>query len=235
MTQTANQGSVGYGQQDPNDSSNRFNSVAFAVRQMMARIETMMPVKVLSVTGGGGAIAAAGTVSVQPLVNQIDGQGNASPHGQINGIPWWRLQGGTGAVIADPKEGDFGYIIAAARDISAVKQTPGIQNPGSFRKHNYADGIYVGGVFNQAPKQYLAFSDQGITIADSNGNVIKFSSSGIEIDGNVTLKGNLAVQGNITATGEITRGLNGADQVTLGHHTHSTAGNGPPSAPTPGT
>ena len=67
MTDVASPGSLGYGQQDPNDASSEFNKHAFAVRQIVARLNTMKLVQVMAVHGGGGAVAAPGTVDVMPL------------------------------------------------------------------------------------------------------------------------------------------------------------------------
>ena len=64
----------GYGQEIPNDSGSDFGAVAFVCRQLIAQISTMKLVKVVAVNGGG--VNPAGTVDVQPLVSQIDGNGN---------------------------------------------------------------------------------------------------------------------------------------------------------------
>ena len=224
---------AGYGQQTPSDPNTEYTSIAFIVRSMMAKMDTMKLVKVTAVHGGGGAIAAAGTVDVQPLVNQIDGASppHATPHGTVYGIPWWRLQGGSSAVICDPIVGDLGYVICADRDISVVKGTGAVGNPGSLRRFNIADGIYVGGCITPGtPTQYIAFTAQGITVSDLNGNVLKLTSAGIAITGN------MAVTGNISATGTIVAGKGGADQVGLQTHLHTSAASGSPtSSPTPGS
>lgn len=178
MSDTA---SFGYGQQDPNDSASDFNLITFIVRQMMAQLDTMKLVQVKAVHGGGGAIAAAGTVDVLLLVNQLDGNGNATQQGTVYGLPWYRLQGGKNAVICDPLVGDIGFVVCADRDISAVKNSKAQANPGSLRKFDIADGIYVGGILNAVPDQYLAFADGKITLADKNGNSILLNSSGITL------------------------------------------------------
>jgi hypothetical protein len=181
MTGLPTQGSVGSGQQGPNDSSSEFNKICFVIRQMIAQLDTMKLVQVQAVHGGGGTIAAAGTVDVLPLVNQIDGSGVSTPLGKVYGIPWWRLQGGNGAVICDPAVDDIGYVVCADRDISNVKATQQQSNPGSFRKFNIADGIYTGGCLNGAPTQYVVFTAQGIKIVDLNGNMISMTSSGFTV------------------------------------------------------
>jgi hypothetical protein len=222
--------SFGYGQMEPGDAGSEFNVICFVVRQMMARLSTMKLVQVKAVHGGGGAIAAAGTVDVLPLVNQIDGNNNATPHGTVYGIPWFRLQGGGNAVVCDPEVDDVGFVLCSDRDISNVKATRKQANPGSRRKFDLADGVYVGSVLPQAPTQWVRFTSDGVEIGDAHGNVISMRSDGIHVTGG------LIVTGAITATGGITAGFGGGDAVTLQHHLHtsSTPGN-PTSAPTAGT
>lgn len=218
----------GYGQLDPNDFANEFAVTCFIVRQMIGRLDTMKLVQVQKVTGGGGAIAAAGTVDVLPLVNQIDGNNNATPHGTVYGLPWWRLQGGTGAVICDPAVGDIGYVSVSDRDISSVKTNKARSNPGSRRKYDIADGVYVGGLLNSAPTQYIAFADAGISVVDAAGNMIVTSSGGVTITpitgqpatvqgplivtGNASVGANLGVTGNTAVGGNL--GVTGDSHVT---------------------
>lgn len=177
---------IGYGQQSPYDSNDEFNRMAFIIRQMMARMSTMKLVRVEAVHSNG-AVAAAGTVDVLPLVNQIDGNNNATPHGTVYGVPWWRLQGGANAIICDPAVGDIGYVVVSDRDISAVKSSKDQANPGSARKFNLADGVYVGGILNDAPDQYVAFGANGVSVVDRNGNTIVTTATGMtltDVNGN---------------------------------------------------
>lgn len=228
---TADSGQIGAGQQDPNDSASETNKIAFAVRQILARIDTMKPVKVIAVHPGSGTPPGPTTVDVLPLVQQIDGNRNAVSHGTVYGLPVKRLQGGAWTVICDPAVNDIGYVVAGDRDMSKVKATAAEAPPGSLRKFSIADGVYEGGILNQTTSAYLWLRADGtLKLVDGKGFVLETDGSG-----NATVTGDLNVKGNITATQEITRGLGGADQVTLGHHQHPTAANGPPSAPTPGT
>lgn len=195
--------STGAGQQQPWDSDHDFNAAMFAVRMLLAQMDTMKLVQVQAVTGGGGAIAAAGTVDVLPLVNQIDGAGNATSHGTVYGIPWWRMQGGDSALICDPAVGDIGYVAISDRDISSVKTNKARSNPGSLRKFDIADGVYVGGVLNDVPVQYLVFDSNGSKWLDRNGNSITLAAAGI----NITDKnGNSAV---LSASGVVLTDLTG--------------------------
>lgn len=220
MSETSS--TVGYGQQFPQDSDDEVNKIAFVVRQMMAQLVTTKLVKVVAVHGGAGAIQAAGTVDVLPLVNQIDGAGNATKHGTVYGIPWSRTQGGSSAIIVDPVVDDIGWVSCCDRDISSVVSSKAQANPGSFRKHDIADGIYVGGCLNATPDQFLVFTSTGCRLVDKNGNSVVMSSTGISVTdktGNVmnmsstgisvtpktglpfTVNGNLVVTGDQTVDG----------------------------------
>jgi Phage protein Gp138 N-terminal domain len=218
-------GQQGYtGWMDPEDTASDLAAHSFLINQIIGRLATSTLVKVLAVTNSGG-VSAVGFVDVQPLVNQTDGAGQPTPHGQINNLPYFRLQGGTNAIIIDPQVGDIGLAVFCSRDISSVKATKAQANPASFRRHDWADGIYVGGVLNGVPQNYVAFSSTGIAIVTSNALTIQATNCTLDSSGNLGVKG------------EVTRGVGGADSVTLGHHDHTgvTAGTGQSGPPVAGT
>lgn len=133
-----------------------YNQVNFLVRAILNNTATVTLVQVMGVTSGGEA-AKAVFIDVMPLVNQVDGKGNATPHGIIHDIPFVRLQAGRNAVIIDPQVGDIGLALVCSRDISGVKATGAAATPGMVRSFDYADSIYLGAVLGDAPEQYLAF------------------------------------------------------------------------------
>ena len=57
-----------------------------------------------------------------------------------------------------------GVAVFASRDISQVKATRKQGNPGSHRQYSFADGMYLGGMLNGTPTQYIQFSAAGIRI-----------------------------------------------------------------------
>lgn len=198
-----------FGQQGIPDAMSEHNSHTFLIRQEQGQVRTATPVKIIAVHGGG--VGPAPTVDVMPLINQIDGQGNKTNHGTIFGIPVSRNQGGDSTIINDPVVGDVGHMMISDRDISALKQNQGAQsNPGSFRMHDLADGVYHGAMLNPAnPKQYVQFTTTGVKIADRNGNIIEMKN------------GSIAITGNLTVTGTITAGFGTGDSVTVQKHTHA--------------
>jgi hypothetical protein len=120
-------------------------------------------------------------VDVLPLVSQVDGNGNATPHGTVTGLPWSRVQGGKNAIICDPQVGDIGYVVACDRDISGVVRSGKQSTPGSSREFDVADGIYAGGCLNVAPNQYLVFTTSGVRLVDSFGNSIAMTATGMTL------------------------------------------------------
>jgi len=173
-----------YGERGPYDSTTDIAAYAFLIRRILNRISTSIPVKVIAVAPG--AVGPVGSVDVLPLVNQVDGLGNATPHGVIHGLPYSRIQGGTNAVIIDPKVGDIGIATFASHDISSVKANKAQSNPGSRRRFDWSDGMYIGGILNGTPDQYVEFNDTGINIVSPG--TIRLQAPNITIHATTALR-----------------------------------------------
>jgi hypothetical protein len=151
------------GQLKPQSTWGEVNNLNFMIQQALGKLQTSTLVRVESCTNSGG-LSPVGFVDVTPLVNQLDGQGNPTPHVTIYNVPYFRAQGGANAIIIDPQPGDIGMACFASRDITKIKSTKRQGNPGSFRQYSFADGLYVGGMLNGTPTQYVQFSTAGIRI-----------------------------------------------------------------------
>lgn len=221
------------GQMTPAVTEDLFNALSFLVTQIMNRKWTMTLCLVKTVNGGG--LGVPPTVDVQPMVNQVDGYNQKTEHGTIYGLPVFRLQGGTGAIIADPKAGDIGLMACAMRDISIVVETKAVANPGSARTYDPADGLYIGAFLGAQPEQYVQFTDDGMKIADKNGNTIELGAGGITITPKTGSP--VVVDGDLDVNGEVTGGADvPATSVKLTQHLHTSGAEGAPtSTPTPGT
>jgi len=226
MSDTGYQGALNEGQ-----DLSEYGSIAFLVSQMLSRVNTATLVKVVSCTNAGG-LSPVGFVDVQPLVNQLDGADKAIPHGKLYRLPYVRVQGGANAVIIDPEKDDIGLAVFASKDISAVKATKAQANPGSGRRFNMADGLYIGGLLNGTPQQYVQFDTSGITITSPNDVTVNCQNANInaaasakidspattvtgtlEVDGAVTMKDTLQVAQAATVGALASTGAAGASSV----------------------
>jgi hypothetical protein len=151
-----------------------YNTIVYTIQQQLAKMQTATLVRVEACTNSGD-LSPVGLVNITPLVDQVAGDGTPIPHVTIFDVPYMRLQGGANAVIIDPQPGDIGIAVFASRDISAVQATRAQALPGSYRQFDFADGLYVGGVLNGAPQQYLRFSTSGVEIVATN---VAFGASG---------------------------------------------------------
>lgn len=234
------------GQARAAEGGDEYGALMFVIGQALARLSTATLVRVVSVTNNGG-LSPVGFVDVQPLVNQLDGAGNAVPHAVLHQLPYFRLQGGTDAVILDPKEGDIGMAAFGSRDLSAVKASKQQANPGSWRTHDMADGLYFGGLLNGIPVQYVQFTAGGINVVSPSKVTVQapnielnaatqcaLNSPVIVLNGTVqqgsgSFGGTSTWQGNMNTLGTLSN--NGKDVGST--HTHPGVQSGPSNTGTP--
>lgn len=151
------------GFQRPGTAASEYNTLKLMIDGMLSRVRTATLVKVMAVTNSGG-VSPVGFVDILPMVNQVDGIGQATEHLTIYKCPYLRVQGGANAIILDPQVGDIGIAVFADRDISSATANKGQANPSSSRRFSMADGLYLGGVLNGLPTQYTRYSSTGIEI-----------------------------------------------------------------------
>lgn len=210
--------------QSASDVANEYLTLQFVVKSLLGRTATNTLVKVVSCTNSD-AVGPYGFVDVIPLVDQLAGDGTTIAHGTVYRLPYFRLQGGTNAVIIDPKADDIGMAAFCSRDISAVKADPesavsnanagkGGAPPGSRRQYSMADGLYIGGFLNGTPEQYVRFAAGGVSIISPTK--ITLQAPEIDLIGDVAQSG-----GDITATGSVTAdGDVVGNGISLHDHTH---------------
>lgn len=177
-----------------------FNAIDFVVRQILNGRAHCAIVQVTTVTNAGG-VSPVGMITAQPLVDQLDGQGNRFPHATVFNIPYFRLQGGTDAIIMDPKVNDIGIIVIADRDTSTVKTTKGQSAPGSKRQASMADGLYIGGFLNGTPQQFIRFSPAGIGITSPTAISLNAPTVTINAASGLTINADTTIVGTVTDNG----------------------------------
>lgn len=227
-----------YTYQDGASAASEYSAIEFIIRQALSRVRTATMVKVLAVTNSGG-LSPVGTVDVQPLVQQVDGQGKVVNMPPLYGLPYLRIQGGANAIVIDPEVGDIGLACFADRDQSAAMATKDMAPPGSMRRHSLADGFFVGGFLNAAPTQFIQFNSTGITVHSPHkvivtapeidytaDNKINLTAPNIKLDGAVEVTGAQTNDSTITASGEVKSG-----SIGLQAHHHTAQGATAPTTP----
>ena len=181
------------GQATPFSDASEFNTLQFVIARALDKIQTVSIVRVMGVNAG------AQTVDVQVLVNLLTGSGTSISHGTIYACPYFRLQGGASGVICDPAAGDIGVMVFASRDSSNVIAAKGQANPGSNRKFSWSDGLYIGGLLNSAPTQYLQFTTGGATL-ETPAATVSGSITAASVHANNGYTGTFATGDSRTAT-----------------------------------
>ncbi|HEY6030517.1 MAG TPA: hypothetical protein VIU44_08140 [Gaiellaceae bacterium] len=189
--------SPSFGQIRPPNMTDQHGTDWFQIWQQLNRVGVATLVRVDSVTTTG-QVAGVGQMDVTPMVKMVDGGANVSEHGSVKKIHYSRMQGGSKAIILDPKPGDIGIAVFCDRDTSIVRKTKKPSPPGSRRRFDVSDGVYVMTVLGSAPTSYVQFEDDGtIVISPDNGATfvkiaagkITLHAAEIELDGNVRAGG----------------------------------------------
>lgn len=153
--------------------------MVFVIQQELKKLNTTTVVKVEAVNVDS-RISPVGYVDVRPQIDQMDGNNKPVSHGIIYNVPYIRLQGGANAIIIDPQVGDIGICCFSDRDLSRFKEKKEPSLPGTKRIMSMADGLYIGGVMNEAPERYIIVEDSGIEI---NGDaLVKVIADSVDIE-----------------------------------------------------
>lgn len=207
-----------FGQSNASSDTSDYNATDFIIKAAIAGMQTVSVVKVVAVHGGG--VGPTGTVDVQVIINLMTGGGTAVPHGVIYGVPFNRAQGGNSAFICDPVVNDVGMAAFASRDITSVKNSRKVANPSSKRMFDWADAIYVSGMLNGTPTEYVQMTNGGGIKALSPTSINLQSPANkvtgpLEVTGATTFDVNITVNGaavlnstlNVTGLSVLTGGL----------------------------
>jgi len=198
--------------QQPASALTDSQALEFFVDAVLAHVRTAEAVQVVAVYPGAGSPPSIGTVDVQPLVSQTNGAGQGQPHGVIYGRPFVRLQAGGAAFIVDPFVGDKGLLVCCDRDTSNVIATLAAALPGSLRRFDFADGIYIGSWgASSSLTDYVWIKSASAGIDVVSAGPVKIQGSQVNITGPVNANG-----ATISGAGEVT---DAAGKV-LGTHDH---------------
>lgn len=202
-----------------------YDKVISQFNSLITNVNTAMPCKVVAIEKQEQrGVNIVGFVDIQLMIEQTNGQKKGNETAIICNVPYIRIQGGTNAVIIDPEINDLGVAIFASRDITNFKEARRQTPPATWRKFSISDAIYIGGIRNQKPVQYIHFRNDGIEIyspkrvhittptvlIDSDNTTINTSAKttinangGCEINAETTNNGNVLINGNTKISGDL--------------------------------
>ncbi|EFZ4919651.1 oxidoreductase [Shigella boydii] len=151
------------------------------------------------ITLGRVVAVEEGFIEARPMVMGVAADGSPVEHEVIYNIPVWRLQGGGNAVIMPPHVGDIGFL-----------------------------AIWLGGVLNGDPVQFVVFDDNQIRIVSpwkveisAPEGVINAPKSFTVNSPQIALNGDTAVSKGLNVTGQsrLSGGSN-IGGIDFGNHVH---------------
>lgn len=183
-----------------NASSDDYERARYEFEAHIRNMYASLPVKVIEVNAAG--LAPVGFVDIQPTIPQRLANGQTIPYPVIYNAPYFRLQGGTNAIIIDPQPGDIGVACFASRDMSGTKRQRGMAAAASLRKWSLSDAIYIGGILNNKPLQYIYFKDDGVLVFSHKKVTVEAPEVTLDASSKITLDSPLIlVTGALQQTG----------------------------------
>lgn len=144
-------------------------------------------------------------VDILPLVTRTTNTGEPIPNVAVYGATVFRLQRGNSAVIMNPVVGDIGIAMYCDKDSDNARRDRVSGAPNTTRCHSRIDALYMGGLLNQQPDQFIEFADSAINITSPNPVNVTCSKATIIAPGGVNVDSpNSHFTGNVTADGNIT-------------------------------
>ena len=146
--------------QPPSSNTSDAEAFAFNFHRLLSSKFFVELVKVTAIHGEAPNL----TVDILPLLTQVDPTGAMIETSVIYGAPVFRLQRGASAVIMDPSPGDIGLALICDGDTTIVRANREPSVPGGRRRHSRSDAVYLGGVLNAVPTEYVKFNGNGIDV-----------------------------------------------------------------------
>jgi len=197
--------------------ANDYASFVYKMRSVLSQMNTALPVKVVAVNGTG--TSPVGVVNVQPLVTQLKVSGEPVNPAVLTNVPYCRIQGGHNAFIVDPEPGDIGIAVFASRDISGVKNAKSMSPPSSRRMYSVSDAMYIGGVLNRAPTQWVYIKADGEINVKATQKIV-LDAPLIEVHGNLTQTGRAGQTATFVGGIKNTGGEISSNGIVLETHVH---------------
>ena len=212
-------------------------SLSYIFSQMMNKYKWITPAIVKEYNRKSNIVTA------QPAMQEMAMNNEAVTLCEID-VPCY-VAGGGGWVTSYPlKKGDTGWLLTNDRDISEFLSTKQVSKPNTYRKHDYADSVFlpdfISGFMHKSEDDNavvlqnkngnikVAIDDSSMRITFANTQVVinkdginitakeaQVTADNIKINGNVSVDGQLLVTGDIQSNRDVT-----ASGISLKTHVH---------------
>lgn len=170
------------------------------------------------------ANSPVGFVSVKMLTLRTDADNQNVQLGEIHNVPYFRLQGGTNAMIIDPEIGDIGFCGFCSRDTTIVKRIRAMAPQSVIRHSDVSDAFFFGGWSSKTPEQYIWFDGDDVKIK-ARGKVV-IDAPMTEVEQNMLIKGSLVTTGTITSQTNVIDPKGSMDKMRTEYNSHTHLENG---------
>lgn len=184
------------------------NQLDFIIDQYLGKINTLTFGKILEVKDG--------LLTVEPLLNRINGDGEPVAPAIIYDVPYAVIRGGYAGILTEPEQDDTVIIGFCHRDISSVKRTEALSNPDTSRRFDLADAVVLAHWSKKPLKVFIKITKDGIDvvapIVKVNSDVILGGESGgkavVLEDAVITLNSDCKTDDGkrVTGTAKVTSG-----------------------------
>lgn len=183
------------------------------LQKFFSTFRTNIPAEIISYD------SASNTASVKLLIQDIDGAGNPLP-GEVtlSSVPCLMFGGAQNYLSTGLSAGDHGLLMVCDRDIDNYKASRALSPVASIGVANLKDAIFMpglsvpgvsGAVINSNTQVVVQCGASTATLTPSqielkNGDVtLVLTSSGVVINGDLTVNGSINATETLTATGNI--------------------------------
>lgn len=147
----------------------------------------------------------ANRVTVQPMIQIIDTDGNHISRAQQTNMPVLLMGGGDFLLSFNLPAGSLGWIKSSDRDLSLFLREYQESPPNTYRLHSFEDGLFIpdvmtGVTFASEDSAALVIQNKSGTVRISlNDDRIKLTAPLVDIAGNLNVSGTI-VNGSINLT-----------------------------------
>ena len=121
---------------NPTDNDSLIGLLNLVLTKFLQSVDDMLPAQVVAYD------RESNTAQVQPMISIVTTGNTILNRSPVLSVPVYRYGGGNAVLSFNLAAGDLGWLKANDRDISLYKQTWGMAQPNTARKHSFSDAMF---------------------------------------------------------------------------------------------